>query len=153
MSYTLPPDWSSAVDASSGRTYYFHAQTGETSWSPPIPPPPLPPSHPPAPTIAQPLPPPPDTLVARAQVLVDHLEQRPEIQAELDALTPGQISDLDYLQREQNDSTATNAPPNDYYYQPIQPRKHVVTAERPPAEPTRLETRVHALYQELDRLR
>lgn len=39
---SLPPNWESAVDASSGRTYYYSRDTGETSWTPPPPPPPVP---------------------------------------------------------------------------------------------------------------
>lgn len=31
----LPPGWVAEVDASSGDTYYFNEQTGESSWDPP----------------------------------------------------------------------------------------------------------------------
>merc|ERR1719265_898786 len=31
----MPPNWYSAVDQSSGKTYYYNAETGETTWKHP----------------------------------------------------------------------------------------------------------------------
>ena len=32
----LPPGWTEASDPASGRTYYYHAPTGQSSWTPPV---------------------------------------------------------------------------------------------------------------------
>jgi hypothetical protein len=163
MSSSLPPPWIAAIDPSSGQTYYVNTETRETSWSPPPPPPSheVPPfvlpqqtlqptTYPPSSHEVQPL------LVAQARSLVDQLEKKdfssssPE-RLEIETLSPGQIADLYYLQREarSEDPSSNNhgAPP----YEPIEPYKLLLTAERPPAEPTRLDTRLRALYKELER--
>jgi alpha-tubulin suppressor-like RCC1 family protein len=69
----LPPGWKKVKDESSGRSYYYHQETKETSWKRPkpieeneMPPPPPPPAEdmpppPPAPDSDDDMPPPPPT--------------------------------------------------------------------------------------------
>ena len=127
----LPSPWTTAVDPSSGRTYYYHQQTGETSWSPPEE----------VTTKSK-------TVVAQAQSLLRQLEKPPQDlspqQLEVEGISPGQIVDLSLIQQERGQETAS--------YQPIEPNKLFATAERPQQETSRLDSRLHALYQELERI-
>lgn len=55
-----PPVWQQATDPASGNPYWYNAATGETSWTPPVPPavppPPVPPPPVPPPVAAAPAP-------------------------------------------------------------------------------------------------
>lgn len=138
----LPPGWATGFDPNEGRVYYFHQETGETTWTWPAPPQP------------------PLGLVPQAQSLVQQLDHNivadndEKIRLELDTLTAGQIADLCHLhQQKQNEQhAATSSTTAHCYYQPIQPGK-LVMLDRALAEPARMESRLHALYKELDQLK
>lgn len=154
--------WTSAVDSQSGRTYYYNSETGETSWSLPAPE-----SHRLHPTLVsnaasitiQTLP--PATLVQQACSMVEKMEtinwdnnsgvsdRSCHVESlELETLTPGQLADLVYLQRECN----VNNKEGVQKYNPIDPHQLPVNMERPPVEQTRLETRLNVLYKELSKI-
>lgn len=177
-SESLPLDWSMAIDASSGRKYYF-SQTGETRWDPPasdtvgrtsdphrtpiegqwkqhsqhqkhrhqidqsetqlpqhhfiqetgpaVKTTPLDGSEP---------------LVLRARSIVDQPESADNrIAYEQEMVSVGELADMVAIQR----SRQPSADP----YQPIRPYGLLVEDERPPIEAARLETRMHALQEQL----
>ena len=80
----------------------------------------------------------------QARSLIDQLEQHNQANKsaiEVNSLSPGQIADLCYLQRQAVGHVS---------YAPIEPRN--LHAERPIPETARLDTRLHALYKELEKL-
>ena len=70
---------------------------------------------------------------------------------ELASFSAGMVADLVHLQREQQSGTSSST--SGYsYYAPVDPHRFNVEAERPVQEATRIETRLHALHEQLRRI-
>jgi len=98
--------------------------------------------------------PPQTTLVGTARILLDEQgtcvhSSKPD--HELASFSAGMVADLVHLQREQQQQSANSSSYS--YYAPVDPHHLLnVEAERPVQEVSRIETRLHALHEQLRRI-
>jgi len=91
-------------------------------------------------------------LIAQGRALTDQLSSLPaetanhevRFRIEVDTLTPGQVADLCFLHQQ--------AHPDRTAYSPIDPHLLPMNVDRPAAESTRIDTRLHVLYKELEKI-
>lgn len=192
---TLPPDWSATIDPGSGRTYYYHKVTGETSWFPP-----QPSSNTFGPVVNENMASRTDTRINsqrpdNSQLTSFHPHQQQQQQqqqpypsidqsalnnltstssqpqncdkrpqdvpvncstkdseVELAQYTAGQIADWVYIQRQGRHGSHNNEL-EPYAVSPIAGTDaRYMGQQRPPQEPSRIETRLYALQEQLKRI-
>jgi hypothetical protein len=85
-----------------------------------------------------------DQLSSSQQQQQQQQQHDPRRHAELSGLTAGQVADLCWMQQ--------HGPSSDGYYEPIRPYDLNAQEERPLVEPGRIETRLHALAEQLKRI-
>ena len=94
------------------------------------------------------------TLVGTARILLDEQgtchSSKPD--HELASFSAGMVADLVHLQREQQQSGSSSSTSGYSYYAPVDPHLFNAEAERPAQEVSRIETRLHALHEQLRRI-
>jgi hypothetical protein len=160
-----PSSWYSVIDPDTKKTYYVNANTGETQWEPPTPP--APPTFSTAATTSTTTTNRPVILLARDMLhrhaMADDKDSSSSpfdyIQNELTSLTAGQIADLVYETRAKTNHHHDSSDTHPYYYVAMDPYDNAQfsddihsTQQRPMAEISRIETRLHALRSEQQRL-